>query len=129
VVYLPTEHGKKVKTGMKAHIAPATVKKEEYGMLVGRVREVSPFPATRQGIAAVVQNDSLVDSYVKAGAPYEARLDLIVADTSSGYAWTSGAGPDVDLTSGTTVEAALTVREQRPIELVLPFLRHVLGGG
>jgi len=128
VIYIPTEHGKKVKSAMTARIAPATVKKEESGMLLGKVTQVSSFPATRQGMAAVLQNDGLVESYAKSGAPYEARIDLTPADTPSRYAWTSGRGADVELTTGTTVEAAITVREQRPIELVLPFLRKVLGG-
>lgn len=128
VIYIPTEHGKKVKPNMVARVAPATVKKEEFGMLLGKVSQVSSFPATRQGMAAVVQNDGLVESYAKSGAPYEARIDLTPADTPSRYAWTSGRGADVELTTGTTVEAAITVREQRPIELILPFLRKVLGG-
>lgn len=127
VVYIPTEHGKKVAAGMLARIAPAPVKKEEAGTLVGRVTQVTPFPATRQGIAAVVQNDTLVEDFVKKGAPFEARVDLVPADGPSGYAWSSGTGPDITLTSGTTVEAALTVREQRPIALILPFLRRSVG--
>ncbi|GAB2180922.1 hypothetical protein DLREEDagrD3_11450 [Denitratisoma sp. agr-D3] len=128
VVYIPTEHGKKVKTAMVARVAPSTVKKEESGMLLGKVTQVAAFPATQQGMAAVVQNESLVAGYAKSGAPYEARIDLTPADTPSGYAWTSGRGAEVELTTGTTVDAAITVREQRPIELVLPFLRKVFSG-
>ncbi len=127
VVYIPTEHGKKVRVGMPARVAPATVKKEEAGTLTGVVSQVTPFPATRQGIAAVVQNETLIEDFVKKGAPYEARIDLVPADTPSGYGWSSGRGPDIDLTSGTTVEVAVAVREQAPISLILPFLRRTIG--
>lgn len=127
VVFIPTEHGKKVRPGMHARIAPATVKKEEKGTLVGMVATVTPFPATREGMAAVVQNETLVAEFSKKGAPFEARLDLAVAHTPSGYAWSSGQGPDIDLTSGTTVEASIAVREQAPIALILPFFRRVVG--
>lgn len=127
VVFIPTEHGKKVRPGMNARVAPSTVKKEESGTLIGSVTGVSPFPATREGMAAVVQNDTLVAEFNKTGAPFEARLDLTVADTPSGYGWSSGKGPDIDLTSGTTVEATIAVREQTPISLILPFFRRVAG--
>lgn len=127
VIYIPTEQGKKVQPGMSARIAPATVKKEEFGTLRGTVITVSSFPATRQGMAAVLQNDALVETFAKQGAPYEARVDLTRADTISGYAWTSAQGPAIDLTSGTTVEVDIAVRVQPPIELVLPFLRKIVG--
>ncbi|MBC7906214.1 MAG: NHLP bacteriocin system secretion protein [Rhodospirillaceae bacterium] len=127
VVYIPTEHGKKVRPGMTARVAPSTVKKEEVGTLIGTVVQVTPFPATRQGIAAVVQNETLIEDFVKKGAPYEARIDLTAAETPSGYGWSSGLGPDLDLTSGTTVDVAVAVREQRPISLILPFLRRTVG--
>lgn len=127
VVFIPTEHGKKVRSGMSARIAPSTVKKEESGTLIGIVAGVTPFPATREGMAAVVQNDALVAEFSKKGAPFEARLDLMVAATPSGYGWSSGRGPDIDLTSGTTVDATIAVREQAPIALILPFFRRVVG--
>lgn len=127
VVFIPTEHGKKVSPGMVARIAPAPVKKEEDGTLLGKVVRVTPFPATRQGIAAVVQNDTLVDGFAKKGAPYEARIDLLVADTASGYAWSSGRGPDLELTSGTTLEVAIAIKEQAPLSLILPLLRKAVG--
>lgn len=127
VVYIPTEHGKKVRPGMAVRIAPSTVKKEEVGTLLGVVTQVTPFPATRAGIAAVVQNETLVEDFVRKGAPFEARIDLSPADTPSRYRWSSGDGPDIDLTSGTTVEAAVAVREQRPIALILPVLRRAIG--
>ena len=127
VLFIPTEHGKKVRPGMIVRIAPSTIKKEEVGTLIGKVAEVSSFPATRQGIAAVVQNETLVDDFIKKGAPYEAHVDLQSADTPSGYAWSSGKGPAIDLTSGTTIDVTVAVKEQAPISLILPLLRRATG--
>lgn len=129
VVFIPTEHGKKVHPGMTARIAPSTVKKEEVGTLLGRVSDIASFPATRQGIAAVVQNETLVEDFVKKGAPYEAHLTLTAADTPSGYGWSSGKGPDIDLTSGTTVDVTIAVKQQAPVSLILPLLRRATGIG
>lgn len=127
VLYIPTADGKRVAPGMEVRIAPAMVKKEEFGTLLGRVSSISAYPATEGGMAAVVQNEGLVRDFTKKGAPYEARVDLIPADTPSGFRWTSGQGPDIALTSGTLVAAEITVRRQRPVELVLPFFRKLLG--
>ena len=127
VVYIPTEDGKKVAPGAIARVSPATVKKEEYGTLQARVDAISSFPSTPQGMIAVLQNQALAQSFAGAGSPYEARLDLAPAATPTGYGWSSGEGPALDLTSGTTVEAQIVVREDAPLDLLLPFLRAALG--
>ena len=127
VVYVPTEHGKQVSVGMAARIALSTVKMREWGALNGRVASISDFPATPQGMAAVLGNPQLVQSFGGGSAPYEARIDLQQADTPSGYAWSSGTGPTLDLSSGTTLSAAIAVREEPPINLVLPSLRQATG--
>jgi HlyD family secretion protein len=128
VVYVPTAQGKRVTPGMAVRVAPATVRREEFGTMRGTVQNVSPFPSTPQGMLAVLRNQSLVNDFAAAGAPYETRIDLNEAATPTGYEWTSGTGPALDLTSGTTVEVWITVRRDAPIDLILPFVRHLAGG-
>lgn len=127
VVYVPTEHGKQVQPGMRARLEISTVRKEDFGTLAGTVQSVSAFPATPQGMAAVLQNPALATSFSTSGAPYEARINLIPAHTPTGYAWTSGTGPAIDLTSGTTLKAEIVVREDAPINLIVPFIENRLG--
>ncbi len=129
VVYVPTEHGKKVVAGLAARLAPSTVRKEEYGTLLGAVADVSAFPSSPQGMLAQLQNQNLVNAFAGAGAPYETRIDLTPAATATGYAWTSGAGPLLELTSGTTLRAWITVREEAPFNLILPFAQRLAGAG
>ncbi|CAO3439249.1 NHLP bacteriocin system secretion protein [Azospirillum endophyticum] len=128
VLYVPPEHGKKLKPGMDVRIAPSTVRKEEYGTLVGRVAEVSDFPSTPQGMQAVLQNDRLVSQFSAKGPPFAVRVDLEPeAGTPSGYRWSSGGGPAMVLTSGTLAEGEVTVREQPPMAFVIPALRKATG--
>jgi HlyD family secretion protein len=127
VVYVPTEHGKKVTPGMPVRIALATVKQEEWGTLLGTVSSISAFPSSPQGMAAVLQNPQLVQSFGGQTPPFEARIELGRAETPSGYAWTSGTGPELALTSGTTLRAEIAVRQDAPIDLILPALRRALG--
>lgn len=130
VLYIPTEDGKRVEPGMTVRISPSSVKKEEHGSILGTVTEVSAFPATRQGMLTVLQNDDLVKAYSETGAPYAARVNLMAdPQTVSGFKWTSGGGPRLDITGGSTVEAEITVSEDPPINLIIPFIRKHTGIG
>ncbi|MGE0449920.1 MAG: NHLP bacteriocin system secretion protein [Vicinamibacterales bacterium] len=128
LLYLSPTEGKNVQVGMPVRISPSTVKREEYGYIVGRVRSVSSFPATRLGMMRVLGNEALVTSLSANGAPFEVYADLdLAADTPSGYRWSSGTGPDVGLFSGTLCAGLITVRVQRPISLVIPYVRGAVG--
>ena len=128
LVYIPAERGKNVKPGMQVSIEPSTVKREEFGTMVGTIVTVSDFPITPQGMAAVLHNDSLVSRFSHDGAPYAARVSLEQdSATASGYRWAVGKGPPVRLTSGTLTRAEVTTRNQRPLDLVLPLIKRLTG--
>jgi HlyD family secretion protein len=123
-LYVPPDQGKKIAPGMAVRIEPATIKKEEFGTLVGHVLTISEFPISAEGMMATLQNSQLVTQFSARGSPYTARIGLVPdAASPSGYVWTSGKGPQVQLSGGTTATAEITVREQAPISLVLPLLR------
>jgi HlyD family secretion protein len=128
IVYIPAAHGKNVTPGMEVRLEPSTVKREEFGTLVGTVMRVSEFPISPQGMLAVLQNDNLVKQFSREGAPY-AAIARLEADgqTVSGYRWAVGSGPSVRLTSGTLTKAEITTRKQRPLDLVLPLVKRLTG--
>ena len=124
VLYVPTEDGKKVEAGMNILVAPATTKPEEFGYLVGRVERVAEFPATTRSMLNKLKNDQLVRQFTAGGAPFEVTATLVRSpDTPSGYEWTSGQGPQALVRSSTPASGRITVRTQRPIDLVIPALR------
>ena len=128
LIYIPAERGKTVKLGMPVRIEPSTVKREEFGTMVGTVVTISDFPMTPQGMAAVLHNDSLVTRFSKEGAAYAATVSLEQdPETVSGYRWAVGQGPPVRLTSGTLTRAEITTRRQRPLDLVVPLFRKFTG--
>jgi HlyD family secretion protein len=121
--------GQKVSPGLIARIAPATVKREEYGYVLGRVKSVSGLPTTRAGMMRLLNNDLLVQQLVAQGAPFAVEVELEKdAQTHSGFRWSSGEGPPVSVESGTLCEVSVVVSEQRPISLVIPALRRLLLG-
>jgi HlyD family secretion protein len=128
IIYVPADKGKSVKLGMEVRLEPRTVKREEFGTMVGTVQSISDFPMTPQGMSAVLHNDSLVTQFSKNGAPYAATVRLRRDDsTVSGYRWAVGKGPAVRLTSGTLTKAEITTRERRPVELIIPMFKRLTG--
>jgi HlyD family secretion protein len=128
VVYLSPLDGKKIKTNMDVQIAPSTVRQEEYGLLVGRVKAVSDYPSSAEGMMRLLKNQQLVQRLAADGAPIALRADLTPnAGTTSGYKWTSPKGPNTRIESGTLCSATVIVARQRPISLLIPMLRESVG--
>ncbi len=120
-LYLSAADGKRVRKGMGVQISPVSVKKEEYGLLVGKVTEVSPFPATPQAMLSELENPALVNEFSQGGAPMEVEVALDRSSTTrTGFRWTSAHGPADPLTSGTLCGGTITLTQRRPISLVLP---------
>ena len=128
VIYIAADHGKQIGPGMPVHLEPSTIKREEFGMMLGTVLSVSDFPMTPQGMGAVLHNESLVSRFSHNGAPYAAEVALEAdPSTATGYRWAVGKGPDTRLSSGTLTRAEITTRRQRPLDLVIPLIRHLTG--
>lgn len=128
VLYVPPQQGKRIAAGMDAQISPATAKREEFGTIYGTVASVSDFPATLDGMRALLQNDELARSFSQGGPPYVARITLAPdPETTSGYRWSSAKGAALALSAGTLASAEITVTEQAPITMVVPLLREFTG--
>jgi HlyD family secretion protein len=129
VIYVPAHEGKKVKEGMVVRLAPSTVKPEEYGYIMARVRWVSEYPVTRDYLMGELGgNESLVQTLLQAGSPIEFVAHIETDSTTpSGYRWSSSQGPDVAIGSGTICSASIVLESVRPITLLLPFLKKQTG--
>ena len=109
--------GRNIREGMDAYILPSTARRDESGLLAGRVTKVSRFPVSPEGIQSVLGNAELVRDVMSGGAPLGVTIELAKADSPSSdpaYRW--------GLRSGALCEVSIVVRRRRPIELVLPFL-------
>ena len=128
VAYVPAEKGKKVKYGMEAQIAPSTVRKEEHGTIVSNVVQISDYPVSTEEMYKTIGNKILIQALVEQGPLIQVFSDLqIDTTTPSGLKWTSKNGPDHEIFSGTMCDVTITVKRDRPISLVIPALRKILG--
>ncbi|MBF0304575.1 MAG: NHLP bacteriocin system secretion protein [Alphaproteobacteria bacterium] len=127
VLYAPPGDGKKIQPGMDVEIAPSTVKREEYGFMLGRVVRVAEIPATGEGMMRMLKNPRLVDSLSGGGAPFEVIVELERdPSTPTGFKWSSSRGPEGEITTGTLAESAVTVRRVRLISLVVPMMERLV---
>jgi len=128
VLFVPASAGKRVQKGMVARVSPSTVKREEYGSILGRVAWAAEFPSTERGMTRLLGNEALVQRLMEEGPPIQVNVALERdPSTLTGYRWTSSGGPGVTISSGTLAAGSVIVRRERPIDLIIPKMRERLG--
>ena len=128
LIYVPPVDGKRVAAGMPALVSPATARREEFGYMIGTVESLSEFPASLNGMIAVLQNQDLARTFSHGGPPYPGRVELALdPSTASGFAWTSPQAVGIDITPGTLATVEVEVSSQPPVALVVPWIKERLG--
>ena len=129
LIYVPPADGKRIVPGMQVLVSPSSARREEYGSIRGRLAEVAAFPASLEGMVAVLQSPDLAQAFSADGPPYAGRVALDAdASTASGLAWTSSRGAGLTVSSGTLVDVEIKIESRPPITLVAPALRRLLDG-
>lgn len=129
VMYIPPfGEAKNVKKGMTVEVSPDAYKREEYGFIYGHVSEVSMFPATREGMIALLHAPRLVDTLSNNGPSVAINVDLVNdPKTKSKFEWSSVSGETVEVTAGSTCIAKVKLKDRPPITLVMPWLKKAFG--
>jgi len=129
-LYIPAGDGKRVKEGMEVRIAPATVKPEEYGFILGTVKSTSDFPITQEGLARALRNEQLVKNLGGDAAQIEVIADLKERpDDETRFQWSSSEGPPGEIFTGTICTASVVIEKRRPISYVIPIFKDFTGLG
>lgn len=129
LIYVAPVDGKRVVPGMQVLVSPSSARREEYGAIRGRIAEIAAFPASQQGMVAVLQSPDLAEAFSSEGPPYAGRVTLDTDPlTASGLAWTSSRGAGLTVSSGTLVDVEIKLASRPPITLVAPALRQFLDG-
>lgn len=122
VIYVAPTEGSRIEPGMTVQISPITVRREEYGYMIGVVKSVSEAPASTSRIARMVGDEEFARSVSANGFPTEVQVELLNDETVSGYKWSSSKGPDFKLQSGTFASATIVIGDRRPISLVFGLI-------
>jgi HlyD family secretion protein len=128
IAYLPSAQAKDTKLGMEAQISPSTIKREEYGFMRGEVEYVADYPATPAALMRNFANETLARTLTATGAMTEVRISLKRdSRMPSGFNWSTSRGPDIVLSSGTICTVQIVTKRQKPITLLLPYMKGKLG--
>lgn len=97
--------------------------------MLGVVSYVAKVPTSKPAMEARLGDKDLAETLTREiGLPLEIRVVLIRSDqTLSGYRWTTSDGPPTVITAGTLCSGSVTIRTQRPVELLIPFIKKRLG--
>ncbi len=129
VGFLSPADGKKVTAGMSAYFAPGSVKPDEFGYILGVVREVSEEPVSAESILAEVHNQGLVERLSGGGAAIRVEVELLPDPTTkSGFRWTSSKGAPVQLSSGALGSIIVNTEYRRPASFLVPYAKSLLFG-
>lgn len=123
VLYVPPAEGKKVREGMRVLLAPTSVKKEEFGFLLGEVRWVAEVPSTPEGMERVLQNTQLVQQLSRDHAPFEVLVALCRdPETRTDLVWSSSSeGPKQGIRAGTLTLGEVVTERKRLISVAIPI--------
>ena len=128
VLFVPATAGKRVERGMAVRVSPSTVKREEFGSILGRVVWAAEYPSTSRGMTRLLGNEALVQKLMTEGPPIQVNVVLDRSpETPSGFRWSSSTGPSVKISSGTLATGDVVVRQEAPINLLIPKVREKLG--
>ena len=125
VLYVSPMDGKQVKNNMLVQISPSTVKREEFGYMLGMVTQVSTYPSSQKSMMQILNNKELVTMFSQGNAPVAIRANLIPDQTPSGFKWSSSQGPPLQLTTGTLCTASVTIKRKRPVFFVMPGIERL----
>ncbi len=126
LIFVNGSDGKLLQKGMPAEITPTNVKRQEFGFIRASIASVSDFPASRESIAQVLQNPDVVRELAGDHAPTQVQA-LLVPRKDGQFDWSGAARAAPTVRSGSICGAEIVVRERRPVEFVLPFLKKLAG--
>ena len=125
--YVPISDGKKLEAGMSAVVTPSTVNEDEYGHMQGTVVSVGTYTVSTAEMQQILGDDTMVSAMQQQGPCVEVLIELEKdSSTVSGYAWSNRKGETVSLEENTLVSAKVRVKEEAPINKLIPFLKSKL---
>ena len=121
VGFLPAAQAGKVRVGMPALVAVSSFPESQDGYITGTVRSVALLPATSARIQLLVGgNDQLPVFFTSSGPVVEVVVSLDTNPANpSGYAWTSGDGPNAEVATGELASVSVVVSDSSPLERIM----------
>jgi NHLM bacteriocin system secretion protein len=134
IVFVPAGEGKKINVGHFVEVTPASVSREEYGFIHGRVATISEMPATRLTFEEALGSPELADAFLEwYGTEGLLRVRVKLEEEPSShlhtnrFRWSTPGGAHQPLRTGTMCRAGIVIERRRLINLIIPWTRGITG--
>lgn len=118
-LFVPSSEGADLAPGMAVNVSVSTAPSAAFGVVRGKIANVSGSPLSTDAVTALVGNPDLAQVLTKNGPPLLADVTLTQdSKTVSGFKWSTPKGPPFPLEPGTPVTAQVVEQQQRPIDVV-----------
>ena len=124
--FFTADEAELIEPGMPVQVSLSMLDRQETGSLRGTVSDVSRFRLSADALRTLLGNERLVERFSRSGAPLAVEIELS-RRSDGAYEWTTGGRAPRPVEPGMLVTVSVAIREQRPITLVMPGLRQVLG--
>jgi hypothetical protein len=115
MLYLPQASAGTVHVGSQVDLTVASAPADQFGVLRGTVQSISQFPQTEGQISTFLGDPQLAEQFSAQGQPFGVEVSLATANTTSGFDWSTGAGPPYQIDSRTLVSASIQLAPIKPI--------------
>lgn len=115
--FVPLVQAKSVQVGDRTIIEPATVNERTYGGIIGSVTKIGQLALDQRGISSLVESESLAQEIASRGPVVAVEVSPTPADTATGFAWTTSAGPSQRISLGTPATVSIETEKNSLITI------------
>jgi HlyD family secretion protein len=127
IIYIPITQAIQVTPGMEVQISPLNVQQSQFGFIQGRVKSVGENIASNDDLRRVLNRDEIVQAIASQGLVVEIHIELVTSDAfASGVLWSSNTAQNLLIQEGTPCSASITIKQEPPINRVLPIFGSAL---
>ncbi len=128
VAFVPYGEGKKIRTGMAAQVSLPFARPSRFGYMIGEIIAVNQFVSGKSARLSLGSSTLADDLQRQIGPMLRITIELEKdADTPTGLKWTSSDGFHSPLEYPLLCGVRVITGEDRPIDLVLPWIKDLLG--
>jgi hypothetical protein len=120
VLFLPLAEKYQVRPQYEVYLSPSGFPADQYGYLLGSVREVGNTALSRQDMMDILKNEALVSLFYSNGPQVLVTVDLRPGTAPGDYQWTSQRQRPASIGPGSLTQASIIIERKPPLALLLP---------
>ncbi|MEU3983487.1 HlyD family efflux transporter periplasmic adaptor subunit [Streptomyces sp. NPDC026672] len=119
MVYVPQASAGLIHIGSQVDLTVASAPSTQFGVLRGTVQSIGQFPQTEAQVTDFLGDRQLGQRFTAHGQPFAITVKIASGSTTSGFTWSTTAGPPFQIDSRTLVSAAIHLPPIKPVNWVV----------